>query len=91
MPIISTPGSDVHRCSPSWVAKWSPATTGPLMPTPPGVYAYPRNQWAPDGTVWECESCGKTWVAHHPYANVLIASWRPESRRERRRRERRAP
>lgn len=40
------------------------------------------------GTVVACE-CGRTWVAHYPYSNVLVASWRPEGRFARWRRERR--
>lgn len=42
------------------------------------------------GTVWECE-CGLTHVAEPSrYSNVFTVVWRLETRRERRRRERRA-
>lgn len=41
------------------------------------------------GTIWECE-CGKTWVAHYPYPNILSPDYRPEGRFERWRRERKS-
>ena len=51
------------------------------------------NRWDAPGTVRQCGECGKFWVAEqypevHYGMQSLGVFWRPEKRRERRRRQR---
>lgn len=58
----------------------------------PNRYGYwPANMFGQPGTVRECETCGKTWVAWHDRLDVgyMGVKWRRESRIARWWRERR--
>jgi len=75
-----------HRCVPGW-------TEGEPVKDRPG-YVYhmpPEPRLFPKGTVWEC-GCGKTWVSTGPIASNSpgFIGFRPERRRERKRRVREA-
>lgn len=50
--------------------------------SPPGWHP------APVGTVWQCDVCSKVWVVRRPRPAQDGDYWGPETRRERRRRER---
>jgi hypothetical protein len=39
------------------------------------------------GTVWQCQDCNKTWVARDYEPDLFYSLWRPERKRERRKRE----
>lgn len=78
-----------HECAPGWT--WKPFTecsgippvvpggTGGRFGVPPTVQQYPK------GTFWECD-CGRHWVSTGPDPWKLGPGWRPETRRQRRRR-----
>jgi hypothetical protein len=67
-------------------------------PAKPHRCAAPAPDFGQPGTVVACDTCGKTYVAYIPDRNLTghgqewgagIVLWRAETRRERRRRERR--
>ncbi len=78
-----------HRCSPGWTYRPFSAThdfAGFSYGVPPSPWEYP------EGTVWECGTCGRLWVSR---GSVYINTpghcyWRPMGRFERWRRRRHA-
>lgn len=81
MPIIYRPDDHApHRCEPPW---------GPHPRYPDSRVPYdPANECpAREGTVWECSTCGRTWVISiDPYDGR--ASWWAEAKHQRRLRRR---
>lgn len=76
-----------HHCDPGWTRY---EITDSTIGIPNGsIGLAPPETGIPAGSIWQCDECGKTWVAHYPRANWLSPSFRPEGRLERRRRERR--
>lgn len=79
-----------HSCSPGWT--WKPITDDMdhlrIGGGKGGRYGVPPTPWThPAGTVWRCD-CGRHWVslgARDRYSPGFC-EWRPETRRERRRR-----
>lgn len=87
---VLTKGVTPHHCNPGWEARhYEPGPDDWLMPLPAGDYFHDLN--LPAGSVVECD-CGKVWVAHPmlpgewPGLVMGRIHWRPEKRRERRRR-----
>jgi rRNA maturation protein Nop10 len=89
VPIIPAPDSG-HRCDVRSVDYCRIGANGMPEHDPDPKARATVPAFCPDGTIYECPDCGRTWVAHHPYINVLTADWRPEGRFERWRRERKA-
>ncbi len=77
------PGSG-HVCNPGKLITKGPKELGGgySLCDDPRTYAW--------GTVWQCDDCGKVWVrdVNRSSANIIacIPGWRPEKRRERRKR-----
>lgn len=71
-----------HHCQPGWeVAPEADGDTRRMRPL----------FFPPEGSVWLCP-CGTTWVAFYDTRGGFHgAQWRPEKRRERRRRARGTP
>jgi hypothetical protein len=77
-----------HACAPGWSTKFSDGA-----PFGPGMYSIPPGAGDyPEGTVWQCDDCGRTWVSTGPIApnSPGFIDFRREKRRERKRRERAA-
>lgn len=66
-----------HSCAPGW--EWKPVEEGSAFPgTHYGIP--PRSSEFPVGTVWECGTCGRTWVSRGAlYVNMPgDCCWRRE-------------
>jgi hypothetical protein len=77
-----------HNCDIDWESvPWPPDG---VPPPPPGVTRRLEmvHHLDPPGTVRRCETCGRCWVAERNRPGMAGVFWRPEKRRERRRRER---
>ena len=88
MTLVHTPERK-HSCDIDWETR--PVTSGPFCTpgeTKHAAYMVHRND--PPGTVRQCPECGKFWVAERNRPGMAGVFWRPEKRRERRQRERRA-
>jgi hypothetical protein len=65
---------------------WETIRTTPGSPAPYSAHSVNTGCFAPEGSVWECE-CARTFVAFYDRRHgCLAAFWRPERRRERKRR-----
>ena len=86
---ILTKGVRPHACNPGWEARYYEAEPSDALPLPSGWYFH--DLYLPAGSVVECD-CGRVWVADallpHEVPGLLMGRirWRPEKRRERRRR-----
>ena len=94
MTLVYTPPPG-HRCDIGWETR----VLGPDAPSVKAGFATAGVRYAvmahcndAPGTVRRCGTCGKHWVAerHRPGSVMIGVFWRPEKRRERRRRERAA-
>jgi hypothetical protein len=77
-----------HSCWPGWT--WKPISEGMtdlhIRGGKGGRYGVPPTaQQYPKGTVWACD-CGRHWLSTGRDPWTAGPGWRPETRRERRRR-----
>lgn len=79
-----------HECHPGW--RWVPIPDGTDIgllgiPSSGARYGIPPSPWEyPKGTVWRCDNCKRHWVSLGQVFRPGVCGWRPEFRRERRRR-----
>jgi hypothetical protein len=92
MTLVSTPEAG-HGCSISWELASLPDDHPAVLAGSATHFYREINRWDAPGTVRACPECGRHWVAEE-YPQVRSGMqmcgvfWRPETRRERRRRER---
>jgi hypothetical protein len=91
MSIVHKPESG-HHCAPGWTTKPIPPGKHPGIPDGATVQCIPpRDSAFPQGAVWECDGCGRTWVVRPRYdGQPGIVNFRAERRFERWLRERKA-
>lgn len=94
MSLIHVPGRK-HSCDIDWeTVPWEmpehPTIWHPVPP--PGVThrMQPAHRYDPPGTVRQCPECGRYWRAERNRPGIAGVFWRPETRRERRKREKTA-
>ena len=92
MTLIHAPESE-HSCDIDWerVPRLVPDKPAPWNPGPPPGVTHRLemvHHFDAPGTVRQCPACGKFWVAErYPHPGTGGVFWRPEKRRERKRRE----
>lgn len=95
MTLVYAPSSG-HGCAISWELCDLPADDPLALAGEAAQYFREVHRWDAPGTVRQCAKCGKFWVAEeYPQVRSGMQScgvfWRPEKRRERRRREKQSP